>query len=66
MLLSAGAGRIMKFLGSYGTPLVTPGGFSYDFTKEKTSCSDEFYMLLNTGIVDYRSYAEFFHYLLKE
>lgn len=53
-------------MGSYGTPLVSPGGFTFDFTEKKTSCSDEFYMLLNTGIVDFRSYAEFFHYLLRE
>ncbi|KAL3290062.1 hypothetical protein HHI36_023431 [Cryptolaemus montrouzieri] len=60
----ASVGRIAKYIGNYGTPVITPGGFSFDFTKNKTTCKDEFYMLINSGPADFASYAEFFHLIL--
>ncbi|KAK5639470.1 hypothetical protein RI129_011962 [Pyrocoelia pectoralis] len=53
-------GRVAKVLGTYGMPVITPGGFVFDFTKKKNDCDDEYYMLINSGPVDYRSFAEFF------
>ncbi|XP_018320672.1 atrial natriuretic peptide receptor 1-like isoform X2 [Agrilus planipennis] len=62
----ASAGRIVKFLGNYGTPLITPGGFVFDFTQQKISCTDEYYMILNSGMVDYRSLSEFFLFIMQK
>ncbi|KAK9723098.1 Protein tyrosine and serine/threonine kinase [Popillia japonica] len=53
----AGVGRLARFLASYGIPVFTPGGFVYDFTKNKTTCDDEFYMVVNSGLVDHRSFG---------
>ncbi|XP_045481556.1 atrial natriuretic peptide receptor 1-like isoform X1 [Harmonia axyridis] len=60
----ASVGRVAKYIGNYGTPVITPGGFSFDFTKKKTTCKDEFYMLVNSGPADFASFAEFFHLIL--
>ncbi|KAB0800987.1 hypothetical protein PPYR_05341 [Photinus pyralis] len=57
---TAALGRVAKVLGTYGMPVITPGGFVFDFTARKNECTDEFYMLINSGPVDYRSFAEFF------
>lgn len=59
-------GRIAKFVGIDGMPVLTPGGFVFDFTKQKMTCQDEYYMVINSGLVDYRSFAEFFHLLMLE
>lgn len=64
IFILAGVGRIARFLGSYGIPLFTPGGFVYDFTKNKTQCEDEFYMVITSGLIDHRSFGEFFYQLV--
>ena len=46
MSLSASVGRQIKF---YNKPLLTAGGFSYDFIKPKRNFDDEFHMLVNAG-----------------
>ena len=38
--------RLVKF---WNVPLITAGGFSYDFTKPKTNPENEFYMTTRTG-----------------
>ncbi|KAG5874578.1 hypothetical protein JTB14_008433 [Gonioctena quinquepunctata] len=58
---SATVGRTAKYI---YTPVLTPAGLSYDFTKRKQNNSDEFYFLLNTGIADFRSFSEFYHLIL--
>lgn len=55
----AGVARISKYLGNAGVPLLAPSAFTYDFTAEKISMSNEFYHLINIGQADYRSFAEF-------
>lgn len=60
----ASVGRVAKYIGNFGIPVITSGGFATDFTKEKRSCEDEFYMTVNTGSGDYRSFAEFFHLMV--
>ncbi|KAJ8923609.1 hypothetical protein NQ315_010188, partial [Exocentrus adspersus] len=60
----ATAGRMAKYLANDGTPLITPTAFSLDFTNKKTDYSDEMYLLINAGSVDFRSYSEFLHLLM--
>lgn len=55
---------MVQYVGPNGIPLITPGGFTFDFTKKKTECGDEFFMLVNSGQFEYRSLAEFFKYFL--
>ncbi|XP_060537120.1 atrial natriuretic peptide receptor 2-like isoform X2 [Cylas formicarius] len=60
----ASVGRIAKYIGFSGIPLLTPGGFTFDFTVKKRETSDEMYLLVNSGSVDYASYAEFVHLII--
>ncbi|KAF5272833.1 hypothetical protein FQR65_LT00429 [Abscondita terminalis] len=63
---TASLGRTSKMLGTHGVPLITPGGFSFEFTRQKNQCEDEMYMVINSGLVDYRSFAEFFVKIFEE
>ncbi|TMW48808.1 hypothetical protein DOY81_006098, partial [Sarcophaga bullata] len=54
----AGVARIVKYFNSHGTPLISVGGSTYDFEKPKTKCSDEFYMLVRTGMLSFESISE--------
>ncbi|KNC29820.1 hypothetical protein FF38_01508 [Lucilia cuprina] len=54
----AAVGRIAKYFNSNGTPLISVGGSTFDFEKPKTKCSDEFYMLLRTGMLSFESISE--------
>lgn len=60
----ANAGRIIQYLGPSGIPMITPGAFIFDFTKKKTECDDEFYMLVNSGPMDFRSVSEFIYFIV--
>ncbi|KAJ8986270.1 hypothetical protein NQ317_009980 [Molorchus minor] len=60
----ATAGRLAKYLGNDGTPLITPAAFSQDFTSRKTEPKDEMYLLINSGMVDFRSFSEFLHLMM--
>ncbi|KAJ8711872.1 hypothetical protein PYW08_008826 [Mythimna loreyi] len=55
----ASVARIAKFLGGTGTPLVTTGGFTFDFVKPKQTCKDEFYMLVRAGPVGFKDLGYF-------
>ncbi|KAG6445508.1 hypothetical protein O3G_MSEX003951 [Manduca sexta] len=55
----ASVARISKFLGGTGTPLVTTGGFTFDFVKPKQTCQDEFYMLVRAGPLGFEDLAYF-------
>ncbi|XP_028166317.1 uncharacterized protein LOC114357069 isoform X2 [Ostrinia furnacalis] len=55
----ASVARITKFLGSTGTPLITTGGFTFDFVKQKQTCLDEFYMMVRAGPVGFKDLAYF-------
>ncbi|XP_050313184.1 atrial natriuretic peptide receptor 1-like isoform X2 [Anthonomus grandis grandis] len=58
----AGVGRIAKLLGNSGVPLLSPGGFTLDFTSnQKLVMDDEFYHLVNVGSAGYASFGEFLH-----
>lgn len=57
-VLSASVSRIAKFLHMYGTPILTTGGYSFDFEKPKQTCADEYFMLTRVGLVSYQTIAE--------
>lgn len=60
-------GRIAKILANAGTPLLTPGGLSYEFTSaKKVTMKNEFYHLINIGSTGYASFAEFLVLLTKQ
>uniref|UniRef100_A0A1A9WJI8 Receptor ligand binding region domain-containing protein n=1 Tax=Glossina brevipalpis TaxID=37001 RepID=A0A1A9WJI8_9MUSC len=54
----ASVARITKYFNSYGTPLISIGGSTYDFEEKKTDCEDEFYMLLRTGLLSFESISK--------
>jgi hypothetical protein len=60
----ASVSRVAKYIGYNGMPVVTPGGFTFAFSTEKTKCSHEYYMTINTGPTDFRSFGEFFHLIM--
>ncbi|XP_046971837.1 atrial natriuretic peptide receptor 1 isoform X2 [Vanessa cardui] len=55
----ASVARITKFLGNTGTPLVTTGGFTFDFVNPKQTCQDEFYMMVRAGPLGFKDLAYF-------
>ncbi|XP_055387621.1 uncharacterized protein LOC129616159 [Condylostylus longicornis] len=61
----ASVGRVAKYFHSEGTPILSVGGFTYDFQEKKTSCKDEFYMLIRTGIVSFQSISELIVSIMK-
>lgn len=58
LYFTASVSRIAKFLHMHGTPIVTTGGYSFDFEKAKQSCADEYFMLTRVGLVSYQTIAE--------
>ncbi|KAL0818845.1 hypothetical protein ABMA28_008165 [Loxostege sticticalis] len=59
LIIRTSVARITKFLGSTGTPLITTGGFTFDFVKPKQTCEDEFYMMVRAGPVGFKDLAYF-------
>ncbi|XP_045504213.1 atrial natriuretic peptide receptor 1 isoform X2 [Colias croceus] len=55
----ASVARITKFLGMSGIPVLTTGGFTFDFVKSKQSCKDEYYMLVRTSPLGFKDMAYF-------
>lgn len=55
--LSAVVGRVVKF---FGAPLITTGGFTFDFTEKKVECKDEYFMTTRIGSLAFRDIAKFF------
>ncbi|XP_076394980.1 atrial natriuretic peptide receptor 1 isoform X2 [Megachile rotundata] len=51
----AAVGRVVKF---FGTPLITTGGFTFDFTQNKTECKDEYFMTTRIGNLAFRDIAK--------
>ncbi|XP_067208952.1 atrial natriuretic peptide receptor 1 isoform X3 [Linepithema humile] len=50
-------GRVVKYLGA---PLITTGGFTFDFTEKKIECKDEYFMTTRIGSLAFRDIAKFF------
>lgn len=54
---TAVVGRVVKF---FGAPLITTGGFTFDFTEKKVECRDEYFMTTRVGNLAFRDIATFF------
>ncbi|XP_069679503.1 atrial natriuretic peptide receptor 1-like isoform X3 [Periplaneta americana] len=59
----APVGRIVKF---WGLPLITAGGMTYDFSKDKSTCDTEFHMVVSVGQISYRVISYFFIRIMRE
>lgn len=57
--LSAPVSRIAKYFRQDGTPLITVGGYTYDFVQNKTTCDDEYHMLIRVGLLSFETIADF-------
>lgn len=55
---SAPVSRIAKYFRNDGTPLLTGGGFSFDFQQRKETCADEYHMLVRTGLLSYQAISD--------
>ncbi|XP_044585548.1 atrial natriuretic peptide receptor 1-like isoform X3 [Cotesia glomerata] len=53
----ANVGRVAKFLNA---PLITTGGFTFDFTESKIVCSDEYFMTTRIGTLSFRDISNVF------
>ncbi|KAJ9595894.1 hypothetical protein L9F63_012913, partial [Diploptera punctata] len=56
-------GRIVKF---WGTPLLTAGGLTYDYTENKTTCDSEFHMVVSIGPMSFRGISYFLVKIMRE
>ncbi|KAG8224597.1 hypothetical protein J437_LFUL009439 [Ladona fulva] len=50
MALSVFAASVARFVPFWNIPLLTAGGFTYDFTNPKTDPDSEYYMLTRLGM----------------
>lgn len=57
--LSAPVSRIAKYFRQDGTPLITVGGYTYDFVQNKTTCDNEYHMLIRVGLLSFETIADF-------
>ncbi|XP_054081136.1 atrial natriuretic peptide receptor 1 isoform X1 [Zeugodacus cucurbitae] len=51
----AAVSRIAKYFNSNGTPVISIGGATDSFEDQKTTCADEFYMLVRPGVLSFKS-----------
>jgi len=61
--VAAPVGRIVKF---WGIPLLTAGGMTQDFSKNKTTCNSEFHMLVSVGYYSFLVMSQFIVSVLNE
>jgi hypothetical protein len=47
-------------------PLLTAGGMTFDFTRNKTTCDSEFHMLVRVGHISFRDISLFIIKLMEE
>lgn len=59
----APVGRIVKF---WGIPLLTAGGMTQDYSRNKTTCNSEFHMLVSVGYTSFRVMSEFIISIMNE
>ncbi|RZF38260.1 hypothetical protein LSTR_LSTR008983 [Laodelphax striatellus] len=55
--------RMVKF---WGTPLLTTGAMTFDFSRNKTDCEGEYHLLVRVGLLSFRDMALFLIALLDE
>lgn len=56
---TAPVSRIVKYFRNDGTPLLTSGGYVFDFVKRKATCADEYHLLVRTGLLSFQAISEF-------
>jgi hypothetical protein len=61
--VAAPVGRIVKF---WGIPLVTAGGMTQDYSRNKTTCDSEFHMLVSVGHTSFRVMSRFIVSIMKK
>jgi hypothetical protein len=61
--VAAAVGRIIKF---WGMPLITAGGMTWDFTRDKSTCDSEFHMLVRVGLISFRDISLFIIKLMEK
>lgn len=59
VVAAAPVSRIVKYFRNDGTPLLTVGGYVFDFVKRKATCDDEYHLLVRTGLLSYQAVSEF-------
>lgn len=64
--LSAPVGRIVKYFRQDGTPLITVGGYTFDFAKNKTTCEDEYHQVIRVGLLSFLTVADFTAAIVKK
>lgn len=57
--LLAPVSRIAKYFRQDGTPLITVGGYTYDFVQNKTTCENEYHMMIRVGLLSFQTIADF-------
>lgn len=65
-LLSAPVSRIAKYFRQDGTPLITVGGYTFDFVQNKTTCENEYHMLIRVGLLNFQTIADFTVAMMKK
>lgn len=55
---TAPVSRIVKYFRNDGTPLLTSGGYVFDFVRPKATCDDEYHLLVRTGLLSFQAVAE--------
>lgn len=57
--ISAPVSRIAKYFRQDGTPLITVGGYTFDFVQNKTTCENEYHMMVRVGLLSFQTIADF-------
>lgn len=57
--LLAPVSRIAKYFRQDGTPLITVGGYTFDFVQNKTTCENEYHMMIRVGLLSFQTIADF-------
>lgn len=63
---AAPVSRIVKYFRSEGTPLITVGGYTYDFVQNKTTCENEYHMLIRVGLLSFQTISDFMVNIMNE
>lgn len=58
-MLLAPVSRIAKYFRQDGTPIITVGGYTFDFVQNKTTCENEYHMLIRVGLLNFQTIADF-------
>lgn len=58
--------RIVKYFRSDGTPLITVGGYTFDFVQNKTTCENEYHMLIRVGLLSFQTISDFMVEIMKK